>query len=56
VTETLWPDFGQTELLSAVLDYQNRDRRFGGLSRNALPSVADTSPLVLEEELELPLA
>ncbi len=56
VTETLWPDFGQTELLLAVLDFQNRDRRFGGLSRNVLPSVADTSPLSLEEELELPLA
>jgi undecaprenyl diphosphate synthase len=32
VTETLWPDFTRTELLRAILDYQKRDRRFGGLS------------------------
>jgi len=31
VTETLWPDFTRTELLEAILDYQRRDRRFGGL-------------------------
>jgi undecaprenyl diphosphate synthase len=32
VTETLWPDFNRTQLLKAVLDYQKRDRRYGGLS------------------------
>lgn len=32
VTDTLWPDFTRTELLRAILDYQKRDRRFGGLS------------------------
>ena len=32
VTETLWPDFNRTELLRAIIDYQKRDRRFGGLS------------------------
>ena len=32
VTETLWPDFSRAELLRAVLDYQKRDRRFGGLT------------------------
>jgi undecaprenyl diphosphate synthase len=31
VTETLWPDFTRTDLLRAILDYQKRDRRFGGL-------------------------
>jgi undecaprenyl diphosphate synthase len=31
VTPTLWPDFKRTELLEALLDYQRRDRRFGGL-------------------------
>ncbi len=31
VTETLWPDFSRTELLRAILDYQKRDRRFGGI-------------------------
>jgi undecaprenyl diphosphate synthase len=32
VTDTLWPDFNRTELLKAILDYQKRDRRYGGLS------------------------
>ena len=32
VTDTLWPDFGRNDLLRAILDYQKRDRRFGGLS------------------------
>jgi undecaprenyl diphosphate synthase len=31
VTETLWPDFRRVHLLEAVLDFQQRDRRFGGL-------------------------
>src|SRR5256714_12606992 len=31
VTETLWPDFRRTHLLEAVIDFQRRDRRFGGL-------------------------
>src|SRR5579883_353254 len=32
VTDTLWPDWRRPDLLDAVLDYQKRDRRFGGLS------------------------
>ena len=32
VTDTLWPDFNRTELLRAVLDFQRRERRVGGLS------------------------
>jgi undecaprenyl diphosphate synthase len=35
VTETLWPDFTRTDLLQAVLEYQKRDRRYGGLSAAA---------------------
>jgi undecaprenyl diphosphate synthase len=31
VTETLWPDFRRAELLEAVIAFQRRDRRFGGL-------------------------
>lgn len=27
----LWPDFGEEDFLEAVLSYQNRDRRFGGI-------------------------
>jgi undecaprenyl diphosphate synthase len=29
VTPVLWPDFGRDDLFAAVLDFQNRDRRFG---------------------------
>lgn len=31
VTDTLWPDFDRTALLTALIDFQKRDRRFGGL-------------------------
>ncbi|MBU0478171.1 isoprenyl transferase [bacterium] len=29
ITDTYWPDFEQTEYIKAILDYQNRQRRFG---------------------------
>lgn len=32
-TDTLWPDFDHAEFVKALLDYQHRDRRFGGLSQ-----------------------
>jgi undecaprenyl diphosphate synthase len=32
VTGTLWPDFTRADLLRAVVEYQKRDRRYGGLS------------------------
>lgn len=28
-TETLWPDFGKDEFMSAIMEYQKRERRFG---------------------------
>ena len=31
VTETLWPDFRRYHLLKALLDYQKRERRYGGI-------------------------
>jgi undecaprenyl diphosphate synthase len=37
VTDTLWPDFNRTELLRAILEFQRRDRRFGGISEAAPP-------------------
>src|SRR5690349_20679196 len=30
-TDTLWPDFRRLNLLEAIVDYQQRNRRFGGL-------------------------
>jgi undecaprenyl diphosphate synthase len=56
ITETLWPDFTRAELLKAVLAYQNRERRFGGLARTANPTPDNPPLLVTEEALELPLA
>lgn len=35
VTPVLWPDFRRRHLLEALLDFQSRDRRFGGLSRDS---------------------
>jgi undecaprenyl diphosphate synthase len=32
VTETLWPDFRRRDLLEAILAYQKRDRRYGGIA------------------------
>jgi undecaprenyl diphosphate synthase len=40
VTETLWPDFNRSELLKALLEYQKRERRFGGLSPAPTPAPA----------------
>ncbi len=31
VTNTLWPDFTQQDLFQAIIDYQKRERRYGGL-------------------------
>ncbi|MCP4230897.1 MAG: di-trans,poly-cis-decaprenylcistransferase [bacterium] len=33
ITETLWPDFGPQHLFAAIVDYQNRERRFGEVTR-----------------------
>jgi len=32
-TDTLWPDFDERELDRAILTYQNRDRRYGGVGK-----------------------
>jgi len=32
VTETLWPDFTRAQLYEALLDFQKRERRYGGLA------------------------
>ncbi len=32
VTDTLWPDFSPQHFRQAIFDFQNRDRRFGGLN------------------------
>jgi undecaprenyl diphosphate synthase len=32
VTDTFWPAFGKKELMTAIYEYQNRERRFGKIS------------------------
>ena len=32
VTDTFWPAFGKEELMTAIYEYQNRERRFGKIS------------------------
>jgi undecaprenyl diphosphate synthase len=36
VTDTLWPDFRMRHLLEAIVAYQKRDRRFGGVTQPAV--------------------
>ena len=33
ITETLWPDFSRAELLKALVDFEQRERRYGGLGK-----------------------
>jgi undecaprenyl diphosphate synthase len=34
-TDILWPDFGRDEFMSAVREFEGRDRRFGALSEKS---------------------
>lgn len=36
ITEVLWPDFKTKNLLEAIINYQNRERRFGQVSEQIL--------------------
>ena len=38
VTDTLWPDFSRERFLEALLDFQKRERRYGGLGSKASDS------------------
>ena len=40
VTETLWPDFRRRHLLEAVVAYQKRDRRYGGIKASPVAAGA----------------
>ena len=39
VTDTLWPDFRRRHLLEAVLAYQKRERRYGGITSSPAVTV-----------------
>ncbi|HKE23708.1 MAG TPA: isoprenyl transferase [Bryobacteraceae bacterium] len=51
VTHTLWPDFTRTDLLQAVLEYQKRDRRYGGLSAVPVNVAAVPKPIPAGDDL-----
>jgi undecaprenyl diphosphate synthase len=34
VTPTFWPDFRKKDLYEAILDFQKRERRYGGVLEN----------------------
>ncbi|MEX2264813.1 MAG: isoprenyl transferase [Bryobacteraceae bacterium] len=53
VTETLWPDFTRTDLLKAILDYQKRDRRYGGLTMPG--DTGETAMHIPEDQLAEPI-
>jgi undecaprenyl diphosphate synthase len=37
--DTMWPDFRRSHLLEAVLAYQKRERRYGGITPSSSPAV-----------------
>ena len=45
VTERLWPDFTGVHLLEAIADYQQRERRYGGLSDSVGEVEEDTEQI-----------
>jgi len=51
ITETLWPDFGRTDLLKAILDFQKRDRRFGGMNPSTPLVERPEEPQLIEVSL-----
>ena len=38
VTDTLWPDFEKRHLYEAIIAFQKRERRYGGLEPQLMPS------------------
>lgn len=48
VTETLWPDFNRARLFEALLEFQKRERRYGGI-REGQPSTDEKPARVAGE-------
>ncbi|NDQ58655.1 MAG: isoprenyl transferase [Acidipila sp.] len=44
VTDVLWPDFNRARLLEALLEYQSRERRYGGLASESGDSYTGSNP------------
>jgi undecaprenyl diphosphate synthase len=46
VSETLWPDFNRARLLEALVEFQKRERRYGGLRQPNSSANTDAASLV----------
>ena len=42
ISDVLWPDFNEFEFLKAIIDYQSRNRRFGGIESLPNESLEDS--------------
>ena len=42
ISDVLWPDFNEVEFLKAIIDYQSRNRRFGGIESLPTESFEDS--------------
>ena len=42
ISDVLWPDFNEFEFLKAIIDYQSRNRRFGGIESLPNESIEDS--------------
>ena len=42
IAEVLWPEFNEAEFLKAIIDYQSRNRRFGGIESLSNESFKDS--------------
>ncbi len=50
ITPVLWPDFDEREMLLAIAEFQNRERRFGGLPADAPEKSTRGSGKLLDPE------
>ena len=42
ISDVMWPDFNELEFLKAIIDYQSRNRRFGGIESLPNESLEDS--------------
>ena len=42
ITEVLWPEFNESEFLKAIIDYQSRNRRYGGIKTITKNTIKDS--------------
>ena len=42
ISDVFWPDFDESEFLMAIIDYQSRNRRFGGIESLSNESLKDS--------------